>query len=99
MKKRPPRAPPNGGDCTISKRGLSSTKVKKISSPGCELGTVPESRKSGGLGTEIEWGTWHGSCRAGSMPRGSNRGLPIVFLKKSSLFGKLARFKRPIGAF
>ena len=99
MRKRPPRAPPNGGDCTISKRGLSSTKVKKILSPGCELGTVPESRKIGGLGMEIEWVTWHGSCRAGSMPSGRNRGLPTLFSKKSSLFGKLAQFKRPNGAF
>ena len=33
------------------------------------------------------------------MPSGSNRGLPIVFLKKNSLFGKLAHFKRPNGAF
>ena len=56
MRKRPPRAPPNGGDCTISKRGLSNTKVKKILSPGRELGTVPVFHAKGE--------GWHRTCLA-----------------------------------
>jgi len=81
------------------KKGLSSKKRKKISRPGCGLGTVLESRKSGGIGTEIDGGAWHDFCRAGSMPRHRIRPPRTLFSKKSSLFGKLAHFYCPAGAF
>ena len=99
MKKGPPRAPPNGPDCTISKRGCQAKKEKKFRAQAADLARFLNRAKVEGLARKLTGGTWHDSCRAGSMPRHRIRPPRTLFSKKSSLFGKLAHFYCPNGAF
>ena len=53
MKKRPPRAPPNGPDCNISKRGCQAQKEKKFRVQVANLARFLNRAKVGDLAREL----------------------------------------------
>ena len=53
MRKRPPRAPPNGPDCTISKRGCQAKKEKKFRAQAANLARFLNRAKVEGLARKL----------------------------------------------
>ena len=53
MKKGPPRAPPNGGDCSISKRGCQAQKEKKFRVQAADLAHFLNRSKRGDLAQNL----------------------------------------------
>jgi len=77
------------------KKGLSSKKRKKISRPGCGLGTVLESRKSGGIGTEIDGGDLARFLSGRFYAKASNPATADTFLEEKFTFRKVGTLLLP----
>ena len=95
MKKGPPRAPPNGPDCTISKRGRQAKKEKKFRAQAADLARFLNRAKVEGLARKLRGGDLARFLSGRFYAKASNSATADTFLEEKFTFRKVGTLLSP----